>query len=59
LELKKLKCGQCEVVADVYVNATQSIYRCKACGKLTRVIAHVEEAPKQEKPKKKRKKKDE
>lgn len=55
MDLKKLKCSQCETVADVYLLHTQTIYRCKSCQKLTRVIEHVEEV----KPKRKRKKKNE
>lgn len=54
MEVKKLKCGQCETVADVYLLPGQSIYRCKSCGKLTRVVESKEEDAK---PKRKRKKK--
>lgn len=52
MELKKLKCNQCETVADVHLLPGQAIYRCKSCGKLTRV---VESEEKKAKPKRKRK----
>lgn len=54
MELKKLKCNQCEIVADVHLLPGQAIYRCKSCGKLTRVVEYKEA---DEKPKRKRKKK--
>lgn len=63
MELKKVQCSNCSAVEEIALLPGQAIYRCKACKKLSKVIAEeqkqeiVEEAPIVEKPKKRKKQK--
>ena len=63
MQIKKLQCSNCGAVEEIALLPGQTIYRCKACAKLSKVEElsekpqQVESSHTEEKPKRKKKKK--
>ena len=46
MKLSKIQCLNCDTISELYLLEGQSLYRCKNCRKLTKVVETSEEAPK-------------